>query len=288
MENFNVGAVVFALLVGLWLVYAMPRIADRRRVLGEAEQIAAERHSTSARDLTSAARNYSRPRHQGDIMRDSQPILRPADPTSRPRFELPQSEADLGARIIAPAHRMNRVLAMLLVSLVVVTVALVLLAALGVLHVWAPVVSCVALLGYIGVLRLTKGMRSRKASAASARTARTEQQPVVAVDNVSQDEAPAEVRETRGVKNPAERHEAFLRHVLDVREQGRGAAQAQAEHSGQATFRYGALSHQKVLEDAQLEEHEAVAETHAQFLGSERQVIGSGLTIDEILERRRA
>lgn len=287
MENFNVGAVVFALLIGLWLVYAMPRFADRRRILGEVEKVSAQRHSGSARDLTHAVRTYSRQR-EVEVMRDNRQILRPADPTSRPRFDLPQSEADLGARVIAPAPRLNRVLTAILLSLIVVTVALLVLAAVGAMSVWASVASCGLLFAYIAGLRVTKN--ARKASGASAphqsSSAATPPHTSAEAETERGDAAPASASSmANGVANPSERHEAFVRKVLEARQ---GVAAGTRDASESETFRYGSLSSQSNLEEAQLEEREAVEETHGRFLGAERQVIGSGLTVDEILERRRA
>lgn len=304
MESFNVGAVVFVLLIGLWLVYAMPTIAERRRILAEAERVSAQRHSTSARDLTNAARNHSRQR-EVESMRDNGQILRPADPTSRPRFELPESEADLGARIIAPTPRMNRAVAAILLALVVLTVALLVLAALSMVTVWAPVASCGALVLFLVVHSLVKNTRAKTAQKTvtqpSATTstdhannslhetesgAKHSTTPTDAAETaVTPVPAPRGSHSVTGVTNPAERHEAFLRHVLDTRAPGESAHYSA---SGRESFRYGALSSQSRLEDAALEEREAVEETHGRFLSAERPEIGGGLTVDEILERRRA
>lgn len=258
-------------------------------------------------------------------MRENGQILRPADPTSRPRFELPESEADLGARIIAPVPRMNRAVTAMLLVLVVLTVALLVFAALSMVPVWAPVASCAALIVFLAARSLVKKTRTKtahidatqpsaghtdpesaptpsKSAPAHPETAAAAHQTASAAESdanpanlahpaTAADATPTPVpaaRDTqavRGVINPAERHEAFLREVLEARTSGESAHNYA---SGRESFRYGALSTQVRLEDPSLEEREAVEETHGRFLSVQRPEIGSGLTVDDILERRRA
>ena len=87
--------------------------------------------------------------------------------------------------------------------------------------------------------------------------------------------------------SPAERHEAFLRQVLEAREAGAGKALADERFASRVSFRYGALSTGSALEAADVEEREAEAEQGA-YHASNAQVIGSGLTVDDVMRRRRA
>ncbi|MDO5644113.1 MAG: hypothetical protein Q4G21_00275 [Dermabacter sp.] len=300
MESFNVGAVVFALLVGMWLLYAMPNIAERRRVLAESERISALRHSTTARDLTQAARDLSRPREVAPMRHTSQ-IHRPLDPTARPRFELSAADADLGASVIAPTARSPRVLTAILAVLALATAVLLVTTGFSVTPVWAPLVSCAALFGYVAYLRATRERRALAARLAREAAAPRHVSDAVAAERAAADlaatdaapsaepSAAGEDRREAEVENPAQRHEAFLREVMERRRAGEGIAQARQEHSGPATFRYAALSTPTRLEDPELEERENLGELAAPSRAEVKaQVIGGGLTLDEVLERRRA
>ncbi|EPH15800.1 hypothetical protein HMPREF1484_01437 [Dermabacter sp. HFH0086] len=294
MNSFNLGAVLIALLVGVWLLYAVPKTADRRYTLGEAERIAQQRHSESARDVTDACRTYSSISHEVTDMPENRSLLRPADPTSRPRFGV-EKRTDLEHD--RPHHSgLNTALTVLLSILVGVTLVTVVTTSLSLTSIWFPL-GAVAALGLCLVARqATRLMHTRNASddaSVSDDEARIERAPEV--EQESDGEAShAEIGQASDSEvsrpsdmSPAERHEAFLRQVLEAREAGTGKALADERFASRVSFRYGSLSTGSSLEAADVEEREADAE-RGTYLASDAQVIGSGLTVDDVMRRRRA
>lgn len=170
METFNLGAVLFALLLLLWLAYALPQVASRRDLMGQARAAERAEVSASARDLSEIAR-ARRPSHEVTApMRDDRLLLRPADPTRRPRFD-----DEPGTRIDhdLERHRSRRLLKAVLAVLALALVAVGAAAALSYAPWWTPIIPAVALgLYVIGLRRAELERRNRVARA--ARRARQE------------------------------------------------------------------------------------------------------------------
>ncbi|MCL6421809.1 hypothetical protein Bequi_00165 [Brachybacterium sp. JHP9] len=171
MENFNLGAVLIALLLLLWIGYAVPRTAARRDVMGAAHQVERSRESATARDLSAAIRTLPRA-HEVSPMTEDRMLLRPADPTRRPRFE-----EDPGTRVGSLSENVTarRMLMAVLLVLVVGTIALAGLSLAGMVPWWSAVV-CAAVLGVylVGLRRAelerrSRAMTLRAASRAEAR-----------------------------------------------------------------------------------------------------------------------
>lgn len=163
METFNLGAVLFALLLLVWVGYAVPRSAERRELVSRARDAVRSRDSRTARDLSEAA--HSRPRaREVHAMSDERLLLRPADPTARPRFD-----TDPGTRVdpFVEAGRQRRTLRAVLLGLIVLTIGVAVLAGFSILPVWSVLLPVVLLAGYIVGLRraeLDRRARLRRAS----------------------------------------------------------------------------------------------------------------------------
>lgn len=294
MNSFNLGAVLIALLVGVWLLYAVPKTADRRYTLGEAERVAQQRHSESARDVTDACRTYSSISHEVTDMPENRSLLRPADPTSRPRFGA-EERTDL-VEDRAPGPGLNIALTAILVILVVATLASVVTTSLSLTEIWFPL-GAVSVLGlYLALVRATRSMRARSvrrpedesdAGAPTEGAPEAEEEGAAELSDAVAEQASETEISRPSEMSPAERHEAFLRQVLEAREAGRGKALADERFASRVSFRYGALSTGNSLEAADVEEREAEAE-QGTYLASNAQVIGSGLTVDDVMRRRRA
>lgn len=294
MDSFNLGAVLIALLVGVWLLYAVPKTADRRYTLGEAEKVAQQRHSESARDVTDACRTYSSFSHEVTEMPENRSLLRPADPTSRPRFGV-EERTDL-VHDRAPRSALNTAITVLLVLLVAATLVSVVTTSLSLTSIWLPLGAVAALGLYLVALRTTRSLRSNHARAEANETeeASFEESDAEGEKGAASDAGHDDIAQTSAVEtartsemSPAERHEAFLRQVLEAREAGVGKALADERFASRVSFRYGALSTGSALEAADVEEREAEAEQGA-YHASNAQVIGSGLTVDDVMRRRRA
>src|SRR5690606_16110785 len=141
VESINLGAVLFGILLLLWLVYALPRTASRREVMGRTRAADETEMTAQARDL-SAAVHSRRTTTEGNSPMSQDRLLRPADPTRRPRFD-----AEPGTRIdpVRERNRSRRLLAVVLVALALVTLGLTALAVTGLVDWWAP------LLGLAGI-----------------------------------------------------------------------------------------------------------------------------------------
>ena len=137
MESINLGALLFALLLVLWVAYAIPQLAQRRDVMGRARAVERTEVSPTARDLSAAIRSRRPSREVTSPMAEDRLLLRPADPTRRPRFD-----AAPGERIdhLEEHARHRRLLAVVLVLLVLATAAVVGLAVTGTLAAWSPAI----------------------------------------------------------------------------------------------------------------------------------------------------
>lgn len=165
VDSFNLGAVLFALLLLLWVAYALPRTASRRDVMGRARAAERTEMSPAARDLSTVVHSRRPSREASAPMTQDRLLLRPADPTSRPRFHV-----DPGARIdhLEERERSRRLLTVVLSALAAVTLALTVLAATAAVPWWVAGLSAAGLAIYLVGLRraeLERRVRSRRAAA---------------------------------------------------------------------------------------------------------------------------
>lgn len=165
MESINLGALLFALLLVLWVAYAIPQLAQRRDVMGRARAAERTEVSPTARDLSAAIRSRRPSREVTSPMAEDRLLLRPADPTRRPRFD-----AAPGERIdhLEEHARHRRLLAVVLVLLVLATAAVTGLAVTGTLAAWSPAIPVAALALYLLGLRRAELERRRRARRATA------------------------------------------------------------------------------------------------------------------------
>jgi Flp pilus assembly protein TadB len=170
VETFNLGAVLFALLLLVWVGYAVPRSAERRELISRARDAMRSRDSRTARDLSEAA--HSRPRaREVHVMNDDRLLLRPADPTARPRFD-----ASPGTRVdpFEEAGRQRRTLRVVLLALALATIGVGVLAGVSILPVWSVLLPLAVLAAYVvGLRRAELDRRSRLRRAAELRDAGT-------------------------------------------------------------------------------------------------------------------
>src|SRR5699024_8405536 len=167
VESFNLGAVLFALLLLLWVAYALPRTASRRDVMGRARAAERTEISPAARDLSAVVHSRRPTREASASMSQDRLLLRPADPTSRPRFH-----TDPGARIdpFEERARSRRLLTVVLSALAVVTIILTVLAVAAAVPWWVAGLSAAGLGIYlVGLRRAELERRARSRTAALAR-----------------------------------------------------------------------------------------------------------------------
>lgn len=291
VESINLGAVLFALLLLLWVAYALPRTASRRDVMGRARAAEHTEMSPAARDLSEAVHSRRPSREASVPMPQDRLLLRPADPTSRPRFH-----ADPGARIdhLEERARSRRLLQVVLTSLSVVTVALIALTVTQIVPWWAPLLSGGGLALYLVGLRraeLERRTRARRAAALARleqRDRQTEQ------DTYAIDQAPLRAEIATPLAAPVERApledttERATRHVAapgewTPRPVPRPAYTLRGEvedlASRHASHRESVGATAVPLEAADIEELEAADEGFAPV---------ADLRLDEVLARRRA
>lgn len=297
MESINLGAVLFGVLLLLWLAYALPRTASRRDVMGRARAADHAEMSSQARDLSAAvhARRSSSPEVNPSMSQDRL-LLRPADPTRRPRFD-----AEPGTRIDPVQERARS--RWLLGALLAVTAVLVVLAVLEVVIWWVPLIALAGVGVFLLGLRRAEidrraratraatlarqeraqeeAARRREQSAAnslapaatlrgSAGSATAPQQPVPARDtleNTSERAAAQVTKPGEWTPRPVPRPTYALRGEVD--DLG----------SRHAAHRQSMLATSVPLENERVEELEAVDESFAP---------AQDLRLDEILARRRA
>ncbi|MDN5898446.1 MAG: hypothetical protein L0H74_00075 [Brachybacterium sp.] len=295
MESINLGAVLFGILLLLWLAYALPRTASRRDVMGRARAADEAEMSSQARDLSAAVHARRTSTEVNPPMSQDRLLLRPADPTSRPRFD-----AEPGTRI-DPAQeraRSRRFLGGVLGTLLVATTALVLLAALQVLAWWVPVLAGVGVAAYlVGLRRVELERRARATRAptplrrqrAEAETARRRQsderahtpaQDTGAAPSAAIEQAPhtdLDASSRRAAEQVSRPGEWTPRPVPRPTYALRGEVDDLA--SRHAAHRQSMLATSVPLENGRVEELEAVDEDFAP---------AQDLQLDEILARRRA
>lgn len=150
METINLGALLFALLLVVWLAHGVPRIAERRDLMGQARSADLSRDSGAARDLTDAARHRRRSPEVHSAMPENRLLSRPVDPTRRPRFEEP---ARIEVAEVEHPAASRRARGTALLGAAAVSVVAVVLAIAGVLAWWVPLVPIAALAGLVALLR---------------------------------------------------------------------------------------------------------------------------------------
>jgi hypothetical protein len=163
VDSINLGAVLFALLLLVWISIALPQTVRRRDVMGTARAAEKKRSTTVARDLSAAARE--RPRnHEVTAMSKDRLLLRSADPTKRPRFE---SEPLVTVDPLADRHRHQHLMVGVMAGLAVLTIVWGVLVALTPLPVGTVLIPAVALALYVVGLRraeLDRRERARRAA----------------------------------------------------------------------------------------------------------------------------
>lgn len=201
VESFNLGAVLFALLLLLWVAYALPRTASRRDVMGRARAAERTEISPAARDLSAVVHSRRPTREASASMSQDRLLLRPADPTSRPRFH-----TDPGSRIdpFEERARSRRLLTVVLSALAVVTIILTVLAVAAAVPWWVAGLSAAGLGIYlVGLRRAELERRARSRTAALARQDQRERESEKR--SYALDEAPVRAEITAPLSAPVER-----------------------------------------------------------------------------------
>lgn len=156
MGTFNLGAVLFALLLLVWLAYAVPRIAERRDVIGQTRPIDLSRNTGASRDLTAAAHHRRRSPEVHAAMPDNRLLSRHLDPHGRPRSAEPAPGLP-GREVAADRSRDGR--RTVLVALVAVTAIALVLALVRALPWYLPLLSLAVVAGFVIVLRRAELVR---------------------------------------------------------------------------------------------------------------------------------
>ena len=293
METINLGAVLFGILLLLWLTYALPRTASRRDVMGRARAADEAEMTSQARDLSAAVHARRTTAEVNPAMSQDRLLLRPADPTRRPRFD-----AEPGTRIdpVQERARSRRLLRVVLLGLLATTAVLTGLAVAQILSWWLPVIAAVGVVGYlVGLRRVELERRARLTRAATLarqrraqeeterRRARTEEQAQAPAPRAAQGQsavpAPAVLEDgaERAAEQVARPGEWTPRPVPRPTYALRGEVDDLA--SRHAAHRQSMLATSVPLENEKVEELEAVDEGFAP---------AQDLHLDEILARRRA
>ena len=297
VESINLGAVLFGILLLLWLAYALPRTASRREVMGRARAADEAEMTSQARDLSAAVHARRMPTEVNPPMSQDRLLLRPADPTRRPRFD-----AEPGTRIdpVQERARSRRLLRLVLVGMLLVTAVLIGLAVAETVTWWLPVIALTGTAIYlVGLRRSELERRSRQTLAATrARQERAEQEtarrrataadssttPATVVDAVEPvassapaESTPLEDAAERALQQTTRPGEWTPRSVPRPTYTLRGEVDDLATRH--AAHRQSMLATSVPLESGQVEELEAVDETFAP---------AQDLHLDEILARRRA
>ena len=303
MESINLGAVLFAGLLLLWLVYALPRTASRREVMGRARAADEAEMSSQARDLSAAVHARRSSAEVTSPMSQDRLLMRPADPTRRPRFDAePGTRVDLGEE----RGRSRRLMRTVLIGLIAATAVLVVAAVTQLLPWWTPLLTALALGVFLAGLRRAELDRRARRTRAATRARREQAEAETArcratgaAPQPSTRELPAP-SETASVTAPAS--SAASPAVTDLEAASERAAQ-QVTRPGEwtprpvprptyalrgevddlasrhAAHRRTMLPESVPLESAHVEEAEAVEESFAP---------AQDLHLDEILARRRA
>lgn len=296
MESINLGAVLFGILLLLWLAYALPRTASRRDVMGRARAADDAEMTPQARDLSAAVHARRPTAEVNPPMSQDRLLLRPADPTRRPRFD-----AEPGTRIdlVQERARSRRLLRVALGVLLASTAVLLGLAVAQIVSWWLPGVALIGVAAYlVGLRRIELERRARITRAATlARQQRAEQETARRRDTASDRQVaatPAAAPETAAptTQDEATRLETGAERAAEqVTRPGewtprpvprptyalRGEVDDLA--SRHAAHRQSIMATSVPLESEQVEELEAVEESFAP---------AQDLQLDEILARRRA
>lgn len=297
MESINLGAVLFGILLLLWLAYALPRTASRREVMGRTHAADHAEMSSQARDLSAAvhARRTSSPEVNPSMSQDRL-LLRPADPTRRPRFD-----AEPGTRMEPVQERARS--RWLLGGLLAVTAILIVLAVVKVVIWWAPLIALAGVgVFLLGLRRAEIDRRARETRAATrARQERAQEETARRREQPAENSlATASTLQGSAATMTARKHPAPARDTLESTSE-RAAAQVTKPGewtprpvprptyalrgevddlgSRHAAHRRSMLATSVPLENERVEELEAVDESFAP---------AQDLRLDEILARRRA
>ena len=303
MESINLGAVLFAGLLLLWLAYALPRTASRREVMGRARAADEAEMSSQARDLSAAVHARRSSAEVTSPMSQDRLLMRPADPTRRPRFDAdPGTRVDLGEE----RGRSRRLMRAALIGLVALTAALLAAAVTQLLPWWAPLPAALVLGVFLAGLRRAELDRRARRTRAATRARREQAEAETARRRASGDAAspttaPRELSAPSATSAPAtpsaapsaspDLESGSARSAEQVTRPGewtprpvprptyalRGEVDDLA--SRHAAHRRGMLPESVPLESAHVEEAEAVEEDYAP---------AQDLHLDEILARRRA
>lgn len=175
VESINLGAVLFGILLLLWLAYALPRTASRRDVMGRAQAADNAEMSSQARDLSAAVHARRSSPEVNPPMSQDRLLLRPADPTRRPRFD-----AEPGTRIdpMQERARSRRLLVVVLGGMMTITAVLLALAITQVVTWWLPLIALAGVAVFlVGLRRAELDRRARLTRAATrARQERAQQE----------------------------------------------------------------------------------------------------------------
>ena len=293
----NLGAVLFGILLLLWLAYALPRTASRRDVMGRARAADEAEMTSQARDLSAAVHARRTTAEVNPPMSQDRLLLRPADPTRRPRFD-----AEPGTRIDLAQERVRsrRLLRVVLAALLTATAVLTGLAVAQIASWWLPAIALAGVVAYlVGLRRAELERRARITRAATlARRQRAEQETARRRDAASAHPGtPAPAPATADVDVPAR---ADAQATLET---GSERAAEQVARPGEwtprpvprptyalrgevddlasrhAAHRQSMMATSVPLEVEQVEELEAADESFAP---------AQDLHLDEILARRRA
>ena len=293
----NLGAVLFGILLLLWLAYALPRTASRRDVMGRARAADEAEMTSQARDLSAAVHARRTTAEVNPPMSQDRLLLRPADPTRRPRFD-----AEPGTRIDLAQERVRsrKLLRVVLAALLTATAVLTGLAVAQIASWWLPAIALAGVVAYlVGLRRAELERRARITRAATlARRQRAEQETARRRDAASAHPGtPAPAPATADVDVPAR---ADAKATLET---GSERAAVQVARPGEwtprpvprptyalrgevddlasrhAAHRQSMMATSVPLEVEQVEELEAADESFAP---------AQDLHLDEILARRRA
>ena len=280
MDSFNLSALLALFLVVMWMAYAVPRMAQRRRSISDAEMDVRASAPTMSRDIVVSRRSTASTPEVSSPMADSRSLLRPADPTSRPRF----SDAP-GERVDTLTEERGRmaVLRVLFAALSLATIALIVTSVLSLTPWWAAAGAAVVLAMYIWSLRRAEMHRRARVKQArfraeETRRIRTGETPVAtpAATPAEQEHPVAERAEQRAAEHVAAPGEWVPRPVPVPTYALRGDVDDMATRHAAHRAAMGAVA----FEAADVEEKEAVAEQEFP------QAVELGL--DEVMERRRS
>lgn len=167
MGHFNLGAVLFALLLLVWLGYAVPRTAQRRDVMGRTAPIDRARDTVASRDLTRAAHARRRPPEVHTAMPAARLLSSPTSPAHDDAPALPagptESTPAHPAHVERPDAGTRAALRGALVALLAATALAIVLAGFSVVAWYIPLLPLAALAVLVAVLRRSELSRRETA-----------------------------------------------------------------------------------------------------------------------------